>query len=197
MKRTIVLATRNLHKVKEIIELLNGLSYEIKDLSQFPEVPDIEETGETFEENAILKARTVHEITGLTTLADDSGLMVDALDGEPGVFSARFAGKDVTYDDNNRKLLKLLEGISWEDRGATFISTVAFVDGGGRIEKFEGSCRGTILFEPKGAGGFGYDPLFFCPELGKSFAEMTDEEKNLLSHRAIAMKKVKEYLKSL
>ncbi len=185
--RRIVLATGNPGKLVEIRELLDGRDIEIVAQSEFDFLP-AEESGATFLENALLKARHAAAETGLTAIADDSGLVVDALDGAPGIFSARFAGDDATDEENVAKLLKSLEGV--EQRGASFrcVAVVVFPDENRQPIVGEGEWRGRIATSPCGDGGFGYDPVFFDIELGKCAAEMTAEEKNVRSHRGGAFR---------
>lgn len=197
----LVLATNNKHKIQEIKDILSDLKtqnscpkLEILTLNDFPDFPKIEETGKTLEENAILKAKAIYQFTKLISLADDSGLEVDALDGAPGVLSSRFAGKDCSYKDNNLKLLSLIKNIPWEKRGATFVCVVAIAKDVDNIKTVRGEVRGIITTEERGKGGFGYDPVFYLPELGKTFAQLTFEEKNERSHRAFAFRKAKELI---
>ncbi len=188
------LATRNQGKVKEIRHILSGIPYEILSMDNFPDIPEIEETGDTFQENALIKAREVFSHTGLLTLADDSGLEVDALGMRPGVFSARYAGEPTNYAENNKKLLSELKNITDEKRGARFRCVVALVtDGEEHI--FEGTCEGTIIHELRGTNGFGYDPLFQPDGYDRTFAELPAEVKNTISHRGKALQKVYQYLK--
>ncbi len=193
----LVLATRNEGKVKEIREALSGLEVDLLTLSDFPEVPEVHEDGATFSENAKKKALTVAKFTGLPALADDSGLEVDALGGMPGVRSARFAGEGADDDANNRKLLELLKGLPPERRTARFRCVLALAFPDGEVYTVEGTCEGLIAEEPAGEGGFGYDPLFLIPEEGRTFAQMTREEKNSLSHRGRALRKLREVLHQL
>lgn len=182
----IVLATTNQGKAKEFAVLLQGLSVEIETLKDYPEIGDIVEDGQTFKENALIKARTVAKATGKLAVADDSGLMVDALDGAPGIYSARFAGEDKNDAKNTAKLLALLQDTPQEARGAQFCCAIAIVLPDGREYTTEGICRGEIAFAPAGDGGFGYDPVFLVPQWGKTFAELTMSEKNAISHRGKA-----------
>ncbi|HAX61547.1 MAG TPA: Non-canonical purine NTP pyrophosphatase [Elusimicrobia bacterium] len=186
----IVLATQNKDKIREIKKIL-GEKFEIVKLKKFPKII---EDGKTLEENAIKKAKAIFRITGITTLADDSGLEVKALGGRPGVYSARFAGKNCTYLDNNKKLLKLLKNVPYKKRKAKFRTVVAIIFPDGRIKTTEGSVSGYITTEPKGSNGFGYDPIFYYPKLKKTFAQLTTAQKNRISHRAIAFKKAKKML---
>jgi len=190
----LLIATRNRGKVIEIKELLQGLPCEIIDESAFPNIPDIEETGETFTENALIKGRYYHSQTGLLTVADDSGLVVDALAGAPGVYSARYAGERASDQERIRKLLKELEGAPWEKRTARFVCAVALVGESGLEEIFTGTCEGMILAAPRGTGGFGYDPVFEYPPLGKTFAELSRQEKSAVSHRGRALAGLRSFL---
>jgi len=185
-RRKLVLATHNFHKKTEMYTLLAPLGISIVGLDDFPQIGDIEETGTTLLENSLIKARSVHQITGLPSLADDTGLEVDALDGAPGVYSARFAGENPTYGDNINKLLSKLDGVSSEKRTARFRTVIAFVDG--KMELFtEGIIEGLITVEPRGYDGFGYDPIFLPETESKTFAEMSQERKNQISHRGRAL----------
>jgi len=168
----LVLATRNTGKVKELQELLTGAGVEVVSMANFPDVPEVVEDGDTFQANAIKKARQVAEAVGEVTLSDDSGLEVDYLDGAPGVISARFAGAQHDDEANNRKLLELLAGVPWDKRTARFRCVVAIAVPGAKTETVSGTCEGIITTEPKGDQGFGYDPLFFVPEYEKTFAEL-------------------------
>ena len=173
--------------------LLAPLGISIVGLDDFSQIGDIEETGTTLLENSLIKARSVHQITGFPSLADDTGLEVDTLDGAPGVYSARFAGKNPTYEDNVNKLLSKLEGVSAEKRTARFRTIIAFVDG--RRELFaEGIIEGLITVEPCGHEGFGYDPIFLPKTESKTFAEMSQERKNQISHRGRALVKMQKKL---
>ena len=182
-----VVATNNQHKLKEIKEIL-GTKIEILSLQDVNLSVDVEENGETFLENSLIKARAVSKLSGLPTLADDTGLMVDALGGAPGVFSARFAGEAHNDKANREKLLKQLKDVPYENRTAAFHTVVSVVYPDGGEITAEGHVSGHILFEEVGEHGFGYDSLFFSDELGKSFAEATDDEKNTVSHRGRALR---------
>lgn len=189
--RRLVLASRNKGKIAELRELLIELPVEIVGLDAYPDLPEIEETGTTFLENAMIKAKAVAEYTGELSLADDSGLEVDALGGEPGVYSARYG--QLGWNDRERYeyLLSKLQGIAAERLSARFHSTVALVDPvTGRLEVADGAVEGLIMDQPKGSQGFGYDPIFFLPGLGKTMAELPDSEKNSLSHRGRAIRKI-------
>ncbi|WP_432734471.1 XTP/dITP diphosphatase [Maridesulfovibrio sp. FT414] len=186
--KTVVLATRNKGKIAEFDALLKDFGLEVKGLDEFPEIGDIPEPGETFLENAIIKAQTVANLTGLVAVADDSGLEVDALNGAPGVYSARYSGEDATPEKNNIKLLGALEGVEEERRTARFVCVmVAATPDNIRIQS-RGEWDGRIAFELSGDQGFGYDPLFFDPELGCVAAKMTRETKNSRSHRGKALR---------
>lgn len=192
----LVVATRNRGKTKEFREAFAALGVEVRDLNETAGVPEIEETGATFAENALLKARTTAELLGLPVLADDSGLCVDALEGAPGVYSARYAGERATDADNNAKLLRELSQTAVAQDGppavfgtARFVSSLALYLPAERGHVgAEGAVEGMILREPRGDGGFGYDPLFWLPEFGRSMAELTLEEKNAISHRGRALR---------
>ncbi len=183
----IVLATHNRGKMEEMSAILGHLPVELLALDAFPEIGDIPETGNTLKENAFIKAETVHRLTGLPALADDTGLEVDALNGAPGIYSARYAGADATFDDNCQKMLKELHGIPIEKRTARFRTVIAFVNGGEK-EWVEGVAEGRIIEEKRGIGGFGYDPIFYYPPLRKTFAELDSVEKNSISHRGKALR---------
>jgi XTP/dITP diphosphohydrolase len=194
-----MLATGNQGKVKELQELLAliknlGKVFYIKD---YPDYPDVEETGSTFKENALLKAREAAKRTKLISLADDSGLEVDILGGEPGVHSARFAGEPKDDDRNIDKLLKSLEGVPEDQRQARFKCSLAIVTPDGQEFVTEGTVEGRIIFQRIGSGGFGYDPVFYVSEYGKTMAELPLEEKNRISHRAQAFDKALSILKNL
>lgn len=183
----IVLATNNSGKVREINELLAPHGIEAVSMAEYPEIGEIIEDGDTFRDNAVIKATTVGRHTGMVSLADDSGLEVDCLNGAPGVHSARFAGDDRNDRANNEKLLELIKGVPAEKRTARFRCVIAISMPDGWIYTAEGTCEGVIAEEPKGDGGFGYDPLFFLPELGKTLAELDLETKNKISHRGKAL----------
>ena len=195
-EKILVLASRNPGKVRELKALLSDLDLEVKSLEDFPEAPEVMETGHTFFENAFQKAREIALATGHLTMADDSGLEVDALDGAPGVFSARYAGPKATDEENIRKLLKELEGVPLKQRTARFRCVIVVYHPSGHWFKSEGVWDGLISLEPRGEGGFGYDPVFLIPELGKTAAEIPPELKNQLSHRAKALAEMKYKLSS-
>lgn len=193
---TLVIATRNKHKAEELMSMLSDLPIRIKVLSEFPHCQDVIEDGETLEANAIKKAQAAFECTKLPSIADDSGLEVYYLLGEPGVRSARYAGEKVSYHDNNVLLLQKLRQVPVRKRQARFRTVIALA-GIGPIKTVEGKCEGAIVFEPCGTNGFGYDPLFRPQGYDKTYAEMSAEEKNRMSHRAMATGQLKELLKTL
>jgi XTP/dITP diphosphohydrolase len=193
--RELVLATRNRDKGAELAALLGDLGITIRTLTEFRDAPEIVEDGETCRANAIKKAKTIARHTGLPAVADDTGLMVDALGGRPGIYAARYAGENATYEDNWRKLLRELTGVPQARRRARFVTAAAMAwPGMEPVDVVEGTLEGVITEEPAGNQGFGYDPVFFVPELGKTLAQLTPEEKNRVSHRAKAFVKVKELL---
>lgn len=195
MNCKLLLATNNQGKVNEYRSLLEGLPYDMVSLADEGITIEVEETGTTFEENARLKATLLAEASGLLTLADDSGLEVDALGGEPGVRSARYAGEGASDRERIDYLLSRLANVSWEDRTARFVCVIALAAPNGKTEIRSGECRGYIAFEPKGESGFGYDPVFYLPEMEKTMAEIPQEVKNRISHRAEAAAKAYEFLK--
>lgn len=186
----LVLATGNRKKVVEMAELLQELSVQLLMAIDFPDLEMPEEEGSTFEENARLKSRAVAAFTGLPSLADDSGLVVDALGGRPGIYSARYAGEGCSYADNNAKLLQELQGVPQEKRTARFIAVMVLTMPDGRERVAEGCCEGYITADPRGEAGFGYDPVFVPEGYDKTFAELGAEIKNRISHRAKALKKM-------
>ncbi len=191
----VVISTRNKNKLQEISRILGTEGIETVGVEMFPGAPEIEEDGRTFAENAAKKALTIARFTKRLTLADDSGLEVEALAGAPGVYSARYSGENATYETNNQKLLAELAGLPPERRTARFICSVAVADPGGVIGIVEGEYPGRIIEEPRGSNGFGYDPVFFSPEYGKTLAEMDPKVKNRISHRARAFQKAKELVR--
>lgn len=193
----LVIATANAGKLAEYKELLVGLPYTILSLADYPEVGEIAETGLTFQENAALKAQKISQHSGELTLADDSGLEVDALGGRPGVYSARFAGPQATDKENNTRLLRELEGLALAERTARFRAVIALSAPYKKTLFAEGICKGVINKKPLGDGGFGYDPLFLLPELGLTFAQLSAAEKNRISHRARALEKIRLLLEKL
>jgi len=207
----VAIATRNRDKLREILELLAGLPIVFTSFLDHPEVPEVMETGDTLRENALLKARAAARALGVPAVADDSGLEVRALGGAPGVLSSRFAGEAATYADNVRRLLEMMRAVPAGEREARFVCVAALVEppgagtgeGGegrgtreGREAVVEGEVRGLITREPRGGRGFGYDPVFFVPELGRTFAEAETAEKQRTSHRARAFARVRELLEA-
>lgn len=184
----LVIATRNQGKLKEIRRLLAESTLEVRGLESFPELPEVEEDGATFAENARKKAETIARLTGRLTLADDSGLEVAALNGAPGVYSARYAGAGASDGDNNAKLLTALEGVPAEQRQGAFCCAMALAAPGQQTRLFFGRVEGRILTAPRGAGGFGYDPLFLVREFAQTMAELPLETKNRISHRGQALR---------
>ena len=190
----LVLATHNDGKILEMQYALKDISVDVITLKDFPYIDEIPETGQTLLENAFIKAKTVFNETGLPSLADDTGLEIDALSGEPGVYSARYAGENASYLDNCAKVLSKLDGVRPENRTARFRTIMAFV---GKDKKFhcEGNVNGLIIDEMIGHNGFGYDPIFYYPKLEKTFAELKKDEKNSISHRGKALRNFCEILK--
>ena len=189
MADILVLATTNKNKVKEFQEMVGDFPVEIRSIADFGTIPECIEDGETFDDNAYKKALHTAKILGLPAIADDSGLEVEALDGAPGVYSARYAGENATDDDNCQKLLKEMEGVT--NRKAAFKCVLSIAVPSGPALTYEGSCEGTLLEEKRGESGFGYDPLFYFEEFGKTFAECNSEEKNKVSHRGKALAEVR------
>mgnify|MGYP000830307370 CR=1 FL=1 len=189
----LVVATRNAHKTGEIRAMLAG-KWEVKDLSDYPQAPPVDETGVTFTENATLKALSASRCIPGVLLADDSGLEIDYLDGAPGIYSARFAGEDTSYDIKNRILLDKLEGVPDEERTARFVCAISAVFPDGTSETVRGTIEGRIAYEIQGENGFGYDPIFYVPEYGCTTAEMPPEQKNELSHRGNALRAIRKIM---
>lgn len=189
---TIVLATRNQGKVRELAEPLRAFGLRVVGLDAFPDLPEVEETGTTFEENALLKAREVSKRTGLVAIADDSGIEVDALNGAPGVYSARYGGPGLDDVGRYRLLLENMRGQL--DRRCRFVSAICCCFPNGDRVEARGECPGTLAYAPKGEDGFGYDPIFFVPALKKTFAELSPAEKNAISHRGNALTAFREKL---
>ena len=192
--KDIVIATHNSDKKKEIMIALHELGVNILFLDNFPEIGEIEETGSTLLENSLIKARTVSAITGIPAIADDTGLEVDALNGAPGIYSARYAGINVSYEDNVRKLLSEMSSTDMDSRTARFRTVVSFHSQNKELWT-EGVIEGSITMGAIGTGGFGYDPVFRVEQTGKTFAEMTRREKNKISHRGVALEKMCKLLK--
>jgi XTP/dITP diphosphohydrolase len=187
---SIVLASRNRKKTQEVSEILAPLGFTIISVTQFPDVPEVDEDGSTFAENAAKKAREVALHLNQWVIGEDSGLTVDALNGAPGIYSARFSGEDATDERNNQKLIHELLNVPDDRRGAGYVCSVALADPTGQIRvACEGTCRGRILHQPSGAGGFGYDPYFLVPEYHRSFGQLSAVVKHRISHRAKAFAK--------
>mgnify|MGYP000986521648 CR=1 FL=1 len=193
--RKIILSSSNSNKIIEIRDILKNMPFDIisKDDMGYGHF-DVEEDGKSLEENAFKKAEELHKLTGEIVIADDTGLFVDALNGEPGIYSARYAGEPVSYENNNALLLKNLNGVPMEKRTAYFKTVIAVVFEDGKKITAEGSLKGKIAYEKRGENGFGYDPLFIVEGTGKTFSEMMKEEKNKTSHRAIALMNLRKKL---
>ncbi len=191
----IIVATNNQGKVKEIKNIL--APHNVMSQMEIGVDIDVEETGDTFVDNAFLKARAIKPYTQCAIIADDSGLMVDYLNGDPGVYTARYAGENTTPMQGIEKLLKNLEGVPYEGRAAKFVSVIALILPDGREYSFEGECSGYITNILKGENGFGFDPVFYYPPLDKTFAELTDDEKNRVSHRSAAISKLAKFIENL
>jgi XTP/dITP diphosphohydrolase len=187
----IIIATRNPGKLREIEAILSPLPLKILSLKNFPGIPEVLEDGATFAENAGKKATTIAHLTGRLSIADDSGLAVDALKGRPGVFSSRYGGENATDQEKCQKLLEEMAEIPQGQREATFLCVIAVALPDGKMQVVQGECRGSIAFAPRGKHGFGYDPLFFVPEFSKTMAELEPEVKNRISHRARALEQLK------
>jgi len=192
-----LVATRNAGKLREIRSLLGDEGFVVLGLEDFPDLPEVIEDGETFQANALKKARQIAGFTGKTTLADDSGLVVEALGGAPGVFSARYAGEGADDAANNRKLLREMKGIALDNRRAAFCCAMALVTDSGEVHEVNGRVEGVILEAARGEEGFGYDPLFWLPDYQRSMAEIPLQEKNRISHRGQALCKMLPILKQL
>lgn len=177
--------------------MLADLPVEVRTLLDYPDLPALPEEGATYEANARSKALSVAQGVGEVALADDSGLEVDYLEGQPGVYSARFLGEHATDEDRNQEILRRLENVPPENRTARYRAVVALAFPDGRVYTFEGSCEGAIALQPRGAGGFGYDPIFYLPDLDRTVAELAPQEKDLISHRGQAMRKAREFLLEL
>ena len=191
----LVLATNNEGKVREFARILEPLGIEVMTQKQAGVHVSPEENGTTFAENARIKAMAVYEATGLPTVADDSGLCIDAMNGEPGVYSARYYGEDTPYEEKNRRIIESLNGVAEEKRTARFVAHITCVLSKDEILDCEGVCEGTIGHKPAGDGGFGYDPIFYLPEYGCTSAELSMEEKNKISHRGKALRAIKDALR--
>lgn len=195
MKR-IIFATGNAHKMVEIRSILDGLGYDILSMKEAGIDVDIVEDGKTFEENAMIKAKALMELTGDIVLADDSGLEIDYLNGEPGIYSSRYLGEDTPYDIKNSIILDRLKDVPEEERTARFVCAIAAAFPNGTTEVRRGTVEGIIGYEIAGENGFGYDPIFFLPERGCTTAELTEEEKNAISHRGNALRLMVEVIKA-
>jgi XTP/dITP diphosphohydrolase len=196
-KTEMILGTRNHGKIAEFRSLFKGMQIKLLSFYDFPDVPAVVEDGKTFQQNAAKKAKAIAKATGRIAVSDDSGLEVDCLDGVPGVRSARFAGEKATDRDNARKVLKMLDGVPWDQRRARFVCVICAATPRGKTVMAEGTCTGTISFEMRGSHGFGYDPIFIPDGYRLTMAEMEPELKNKISHRADAMKKFRKVLKGL
>ena len=190
----ILIATNNLGKVKEIKDILNSPEIKILTIKDFPDLPRVEEDGKNYQENAFKKAGKISEYTGKICLADDSGLEIDYLKGEPGIYSSRWGNSD---EERINKVLKLLKNVPINKRNAKFICSAVLVFPDGKRYMVKEECKGSITFKPKGTHGFGYDPIFLVPEYNKTFAELGDEIKNRISHRGKAMRKIAEIIKEI
>ncbi|MDD5772168.1 MAG: XTP/dITP diphosphatase [bacterium] len=193
----IIVATRNKGKLKEIKELLKDIPVNLLSLNDFKNIPEVKEDGFTFQENALIKAKIVAEITGFPVLSDDSGLEIDALNGQPGIHSARFSGDNAKDSDNIRKVLDLLGKLPEKKRLARFRAVACLHFPDGKTKFTEGTCEGKMIFAPRGENGFGYDPIFMPKGYKKTFAELDETIKNCISHRAKAMEKMKKVLKKI
>lgn len=192
--KKIIFATGNMGKMKEIREILKDLDAEVLSMKEAGVEADIVEDGKTFEENAVIKAKTICELTGEIALADDSGLEIDYLNKEPGIYSARYMGEDTSYRIKNANLIERLEGVPDEKRTARFVCAIAAAFPDGTVKTVRGTMEGRIGYEEVGENGFGYDPIFYLPEYGCSSAELSMEEKNKISHRGKALRAIKEEL---
>ena len=190
----IIFATTNTGKIKEIKEILSDCDVEVISMKEMNITTDVEENGTTFEENSLIKARAISKLTGLPVLADDSGLEVDYLNGEPGIYSARYLGRDTDYDYKNNYIIDKLKDAKDSERSARFVCVISLVLPDGREFVKKGIMEGRIGYEIKGENGFGYDPIFYLPEYGKTSAEISGEEKNKISHRGKALRAMKELI---
>jgi XTP/dITP diphosphohydrolase len=196
--KEVIIATKNPGKAKEFEHIFAPRGIAVKTLLDYPEIEDVEETGTTFEENATLKAEAVSQKLNKMVIGDDSGLIVDALEGRPGIYSARYAGEEPKDDQKNlEKVLNELQGVSEENRTARFYCALAVALPGKETITVSGTCEGRILEEQRGTNGFGYDPVFYVPEKGRAMAELSSDEKNKISHRANALKKLEGILDSI
>ncbi|MGE4215338.1 MAG: XTP/dITP diphosphatase [Anaerotignaceae bacterium] len=193
----IIFATKNAGKAKEVKIMLEELDAQVLTMTEAGIDIDVIEDGETFEDNAIKKAKEIMQVSGCLVLSDDSGLEVDYLNKQPGVYSARFMGEDTSYDIKNQKILEMLKDVAVEKRTARFVSVIAAAFPDGRIVTTRGTIEGIIAYEAKGENGFGYDPIFYVPQFGMHTAEMDIEQKNKISHRGKALREMKEILKGM
>ena len=194
MKQRLIFATGNEHKMKEIREILADFPVEILSLKEAGIQADIDENGSSFEENAAIKAEAIERMTGAIVLADDSGLEIDALNGEPGIYSSRYLGEDTSYVKKNSVILERLKDVPEEKRRARFVCAVAAAFPDGQTKVIRGTMEGIIGYEIKGENGFGYDPIFYLPQYGKYSAELSSDEKNAISHRGEALRRIREVL---
>ncbi|MFP5114445.1 XTP/dITP diphosphatase [Bacillaceae bacterium C204] len=195
--KEVIIATKNPGKAREFEHIFSSRGITVLTLLDFPEIPEVDETGTTFEENAALKAEAVSKALGKMVIGDDSGLIVDALEGRPGIYSARYAGEPKNDDNNTDKVLSELEEAPEEKRSARFYCALAVAVPGQETITVSGTCEGRILEERRGSNGFGYDPVFYVPEKGLAMAELSSDEKNKISHRANALKKLDVVLDSI
>jgi XTP/dITP diphosphohydrolase len=195
--KEVIIATKNPGKAREFEHIFSSRGITVQTLLDFPEIPEVDETGTTFEENAALKAEAVSKALGKMVIGDDSGLIVDALEGRPGIYSARYAGEPKNDERNTDKVLSELEGTPEEKRSARFYCALAVAVPGQETITVSGTCEGRILEERRGSNGFGYDPVFYVPEKGLAMAELSSDEKNKISHRANALKKLDVVLDSI
>ena len=195
MMKTVILATNNKNKLKEIRQMLSDSDIQVTSIKETGIVKDVEETGNSFKENALIKAKEICSMTGEPVLADDSGLEVDFLDGAPGIYSSRFMGEDTPYEEKNKAIIEKLKGVPKEKRGAAFRCVMALVFPDGREFFTEGKMAGIIAEEPKGENGFGYDPIVYLPDYERTSAQLLPEEKNAISHRGQALRKMVEIIR--
>ena len=192
--KNILIATHNPAKLVEIQNVLRDFNIPLLTLKDFPEIGPIEETGKTLADNSFIKAKTVFRLTDIPVIADDTGLEVEALNGDPGVHTGRYAGENASYSENVAKLLSTMIGLPHESRSATFRTVMTYVDGTKELQA-DGSIKGVITETPIGESGFGYDPIFFIPTMNKTFAEMSEVEKNTVSHRGLALQNLRKLLR--
>jgi XTP/dITP diphosphohydrolase len=194
--KKLLIASNNPNKIREIKQILNDETIEVLTLNDVGLMINPEENGSTFTENALIKARTVYDVVKIPVLADDSGIIVDELGNLPGVFSKRFAGEKAFDDDNNKKVADELRALNLKESDAKFICSMAFIDLDGTEHTFEGECKGVFILEPRGLNGFGYDPYFFLPKFNSTMAELSETQKNAVSHRGKALQKFAAFLRS-